>query len=305
MNRTIQRAVATCMAAGLASMMMTVSTFTTHAAQVTDFQDVKPTAWYYQAVDYAAREGLFAGTSETTFSPEVGMTRAMFVTVLGRMAGQNGESRVASRFIDVDPTSWYGPYVEWAAEQQIVRGVGNNRFAPEQQITREQLAVMLMKYARIIHGDTTFSTDALSGFKDAGRVSDYAREAMAWAVSKGIISGADGKLMPQGTATRAQAAQMLMNAQKLFERSTVDNVNEQDALPVIRQHLKEILPSSCIWSETPLQAGWYGPYILGKDGTPSQIAEEMTFILTQVDEFTYDVYYITEPTPGTFYLYYG
>ena len=75
---------------------------------------------YYQAVDYTTREGLFAGTSEKTFSPEQGMTRAMFVSALGRVAGQTGKSGMASCFTDVDPSSWYGPSVEWAAEQQIV-----------------------------------------------------------------------------------------------------------------------------------------------------------------------------------------
>ena len=96
------------------------STFPSQAAHVTDFRDVKPTAWYYQAVKYATREGLFAGTSEKTFSPEQGMTRAMFVSALGRVAGQTGKSGMASCFTDVDPSSWYGLSVEWAAEQQIV-----------------------------------------------------------------------------------------------------------------------------------------------------------------------------------------
>ena len=143
-------------AAGIASLLLMASTFPSQAAQVTDFQDVKLTAWYYQAVDYATREGLFAGTSATTFSPELGMTRAMFVTALGRMAGQTGKSGMASCFTDVDPDAWYGPSVEWAAGQQIVSGVGNNRFAPDEPIPREQLAVMLMKYVSSIHGGTSF-----------------------------------------------------------------------------------------------------------------------------------------------------
>ena len=158
MNRTIKKAMTT----GIASLMLMASTFPSQAAQVKDFRDVKPTAWYYQAVDYTTREGIFAGTSETTFSPEQGMTRGMFVTVLGRMAGQTGRTGMASCFTDVNPLSWYGPFVEWAVEQQIVSGVGNNRFAPNEEITREQLAVMLMKYVRSIHGDTSFSASVLS-----------------------------------------------------------------------------------------------------------------------------------------------
>ena len=131
MNRTIPKAMAACMAAAT----ITASALTTQAVQASDFLDVKPTAWYYQAVDYAAREGLFAGTSATTFSPEVGMTRAMFVTVLGRIAGAQGQTSMTSRFTDVNPTSWYSPYVEWAAEQQIVSGVGSSKFAPNEKIT--------------------------------------------------------------------------------------------------------------------------------------------------------------------------
>ena len=91
---------------------------------------------------------------------------------------------------------------------------------------------MLMRYVRSIHGDTSFSASALSRFSDQEKVSGYAREAMAWAVSKEIISGADGKLMPQGTATRAQAAQMLMSTQKLFQWPK-ENGGEQDALQEI------------------------------------------------------------------------
>ena len=170
MNRTIKKAMTT----GMASLLLMASTFPSQAAQVTDFQDVKPTAWYYQAVEYATREGLFAGTSEKTFSPEQGMTRGMFVTVLGRMAGQTGRTGMASCFTDVDPSSWYGPYVEWAAEQQIVSGVENNRFAPDEPITREQLAVMLMKYVRTIHDDTSFSAGVLNRFTDNDKVSSFA-----------------------------------------------------------------------------------------------------------------------------------
>ena len=244
------------------------SSFPSQAAQVTDFQDVKLTAWYYQAVDYATREGLFAGTSATTFSPELGMTRAMFVTALGRMAGQTGKSGMASCFTDVDPDTWYGPSVEWAAEQQIVSGVENNRFAPDEPITREQLAVMLMKYVRNVGGEISFSVSMLNRFTDSDKVSSFAREAMAWAVSHGILSGADGKLLPQGTATRAQAAQMLMNAKDLLAKkkfipndfpSDETETGASTELREIRAYLQQMLPSSCRWSEQALDAGWVGP----------------------------------------------
>ena len=310
MNRTIQKTMTT----GIVSLMLMASTFPSQAAQIKDFQDVRPTAWYYQAVDYTTREGIFAGTSETIFSPEQGMTRGMFVTVLGHMAGQTGKSGMASCFTDVDPLSWYGPFIEWAVEQQIVSGVGNNRFAPDEPVTREQLAVMLMKYVRSIGGDTSFSMSMLNRFTDSNKVSCFAREAMAWAVSHGILSGADGKLLPQGTATRAQAAQMLMNVKDLLTEMEKDSndlpsdeteTGASTELRKIRAYLQQMLPSSCRWSEQALNAGWVGPFTLANLGSTRSVAEGCAYLLTQRDGVVYDIYCVTEPEPGKFVFYYG
>ena len=312
MNNTLR----TGMAIGCTAMLMASTALTSQAAQVSDFRDVKSTAWYYQAVDYAAREGLFAGTSVTTFSPEQGMTRGMFVTVLGRMAGQTGKRGRTSRFSDVDPSSWYGPYVEWAAEQQIVSGVGNNRFAPDEPVTREQLAVMLMRSVNNIGGDTSFAAGALSHFSDKDKVSSFAREAMAWAVTHGIISGADRQLLPQGTATRAQTAQMILNAKDLLakkENNPVDDTlpseemeaQESTELREIRAYLQQMLHSSCRWSEQALHAGWVGPFTLANLGSTRSVAEGCAYLLTQRDGVVYDIYCVTEPEPGRFVFYYG
>ena len=312
MNRTIKKAMTT----GIASLMLMASTLPSQAAQVTDFRDVKHTAWYYQAVKYATREGLFAETIPCTFSPEQGMTRAMFVTALGRVAGQTGKSGMASCFTDVDPDTWYGPSVEWAAEQQIVSGVENNRFAPDEPITREQLAVMLMKYVRNVGGEISFSVSMLNRFTDSDKVSSFAREAMAWAVSHGILSGADGKLLPQGTATRAQTAQMLMNAKDLLTKVASNTVahnplyeeteaGESTELREIRAYLQQMLPSSCRWSEQALNAGWVGPFTLANLGSTRSVAEGCAYLLTQRDGVVYDIYCVTEPEPGKFVSYYG
>ena len=122
MNRTIQKAMITgiaslqgVMVTGITSLMLMARTLPSQDAQVTNFQDVKPRAWYYLAVSYATREGICAGTSATTFSPEQGMIRAMFVTVLGRMVGQTRKSGMVSCFTEVDPSCWYDP--TWNGQQ--------------------------------------------------------------------------------------------------------------------------------------------------------------------------------------------
>ena len=197
------------------------------AVQVSDFTDVHPKAWYYKAVEYAAREGLFCGTSKTTFSPEQPMTRGMFVTVLGNQAKVEGTA-YGSRFSDVKPSDYYTPFVEWAAGNGIVSGTGNGKFSPNESVTREQMAVILYRYVESIGGDTTYTANALKRFPDASKVSGFAVQAMQWAVSHGLFSGSDGKLLPQGTATRAQVAQVFMNARDLLAREETGTESKGD-----------------------------------------------------------------------------
>lgn len=225
MNQTMRKWIA----AGLTTLALMATPLTVKAAQVTDFKDVKPSAWYYSAVDYAAREGLFSGTSKTTFSPEQAMTRGMFVTVLGNNAKVDGTVRQSS-FSDVKPSDYYAPFVEWAASNGIVSGTGGGKFSPNESVTREQMAVILYRYVESIGGDTTYTTNALNRFPDANRVSSYANQALQWAVSHGLLSGSDGKLLPQGTATRAQVAQVFMNAKDLL------TVTEKKELPQLILH---------------------------------------------------------------------
>ena len=187
------------------------------------FADVADTDWFAQAVDFVYAKGLMVGTSDTTFGPYQTLSRAMVAAMLHRLAGTPA-AKTATGFSDVAADGWYGAAVAWAAENAVVSGLGDNRFAPLQDVTREQLAVMLFRYARAMGYDVS-KTAELSAFADAGEVSDWAKEAMQWAVANGLLAGADGKLMPQGNATRAEAAAVMQR----FCQSFVDVKTEAGA----------------------------------------------------------------------------
>ena len=183
------------------------------------FTDVKLDAWYYKAVDYAYANGLFSGTSETEFSPDVAMTRGMFVTVLYRLYGSPGfDASGTVGFPDVANTSmYYYTPVMWAAANGIVLGGDDGKFNPDTSVTREQMATIMYRYATwlgeatALPGDAATPPDPLSAFPDVGSISPYARAAMSWAVSNKIINGSDGKLLPIDTAQRSHVAQIIMN----------------------------------------------------------------------------------------------
>ena len=173
------------------------------------FVDVNTKEWYHPYVDYAVAHGLFGGTSENTFEPETAMTRAMLVTVLWRYEGQ--PKGYENTFVDVNAKngSWYIDAVAWAAANNIVGGIGDGKFDPEGKITREQMATILFRYANWKGIDTSKRGD-LNTFPDGGKTASWAKEAMQWTVAEKIIGGSDGKLLPQGSATRAQVATILM-----------------------------------------------------------------------------------------------
>ena len=171
------------------------------------FTDVAEKAWYHDAVEYAVTNGLMKGVGNGKFDPEGSMTRAMLVTVLWRYEGEPAEGE--NTFIDVPDGTWYTEAVAWAAANGVVGGVGNGKFEPEGNITREQMATILFRYAQK-KGIDTSKRGELSGFPDSGKVSSWAKDAIQWAVAEQIINGSDGKLLPQGNATRAQVATILM-----------------------------------------------------------------------------------------------
>lgn len=170
------------------------------------FSDISPDAWYVGAVSYVVNNGLMGGCGNGEFSPNTNLTRAMLAQILYNSAGQPSVDP-SNIYTDVDSSSWYSDAVVWATENNIVGGYGNGLFGTNDSITREQLAVMLWRYAR-----SPDSTYELTGFHDAELTHDYAVTAMRWAVEQGIIAGnGQGVLDPNGTATRAQVAQILMN----------------------------------------------------------------------------------------------
>ena len=173
-----------------------------------NFTDVPRYEWYYEAVSYVASEGLMNGVSSTQFNPNGTASRAQIVTILWRLAGE--PSALTGAFTDVPAGQYYSTAVAWASRQGIVTGVGNNRFEPNSNITREQLAVILYRYAQDA-GYTTSASANITGYYDYARVNSYARTAMSWADGAGLITGTSTTtLSPQDTATRAQVATILM-----------------------------------------------------------------------------------------------
>ena len=177
-------------------------------ADATVFTDLISTQWYYTGVRWAVDRGLMAGISGTVFSCNTSMTRAMMATVLYRYEGEPDTDYVLA-FLDVPSGQWYSLPISWAADKGIVNGIGGGKFGLNNQITREQIATMLYRYAGEYRGLDVSARGDLTAFPDADDVSAYAREALSWAVGAGIIGGSDGWLLPQDNATRAQVALML------------------------------------------------------------------------------------------------
>ena len=171
------------------------------------FTDVHETDWFYNDVLFVYEEGLFAGTSDTTFSPNAAMTRAMLVTVLYRLEGEPAVSG-RSGFSDVTFNSYYEDAVTWAADNGIVNGTSITTFSPNANVTREQMAAILYRYAQYKKYNTAASS-SLNSFSDHTSVSGYAVASLQWSVAEKLVNGSNGKLMPTGNASRAQVAAIL------------------------------------------------------------------------------------------------
>lgn len=189
-------------------------TVSADAEWINPFKDISASDTYYKAIQYVYENGLFKGVSATEFAPDVTMTRAMFVTVLGRMAGVDETEFHGVSFLDVTAGEWYAAYVEWAAYCGIVQGYGNGIFGINDKITVEQAAVILARYAGYT-GSTVQSDASLAAFADAGSVAGWAENDMKWIVSEEIYTGVNGRLNPQAPASRAQIAEMLYNFNKI------------------------------------------------------------------------------------------
>lgn len=195
------------------------------SAAGTPFTDVPENIWYQDAVTYVYEHGLFNGTGDgSTFSPNAPMTRGMFVQVLSNKTSNFDKSTWTgkSSFSDVSKDKWYAPAVEWAYRAELISGVGDGKFAPEKNVTREQMAVIMYNYAKKTGNDTSLDSDILAQFPDASSVSSWAKEAMQWAVTHKVVNGSNGKLNPQNNAQRCEVAQVAVNADPVLENTTVE-----------------------------------------------------------------------------------
>jgi len=183
------------------------------------FEDVTPSAWFYDAVMYVKQNGLFSGTSIDRFSPNATMSRAMFVTVLGRIAKVDASQYKTSAFTDVQPGAWYAPYVQWAIESGIASGTSSNRFSPDAAISREQMAMMIFKYFE--SDNVPYPTNGgTSRPKDLSDISPRAVDAAGKLWQAGLFGGdANGNFQPHAKATRAEAAAIFMRTDKIARAS--------------------------------------------------------------------------------------
>lgn len=190
------------------AILLTLLPTTVFAANQFTYSDVASTAWYYDAVDYVSREGIMSGVGNNVFSPDTTLTRAQLCQILYNI--EKTPYTGTGSFSDVSGNAWYSNAVNWAATQGIVNGTGNGLFSPDNPVSREQMVTILYRYATYKNYNLS-ALVSLSDYSDINLLSSWAEEAMQWAVSEGVISGTTATtIAPQGTATRAQAATMLM-----------------------------------------------------------------------------------------------
>lgn len=192
------------------------------ANAATTFTDIT-SHWAKESIEFVAARGLLNGTGNNKFSPDTSMTRGMFVTALGRLAGADVSSYTTSSFTDVKAGSYYLGYIEWASKNGIVNGTGNGKFAPDQSISREQLAVIMQNYAKAI-GFELPKAHAENTFADNAKIGSYAKDAVKVMQMAGVLAGKNGnKFDPQGTATRAEVSAVL----KRFVELVISTDNAQ------------------------------------------------------------------------------
>ena len=180
------------------------------------FTDLNTNAWYHAYTDYVIAHGLMNGVSDTRFAPNAQLTRGMLVTTLYRLAGEP-EVTEAATFTDVAENQYYTDAIAWAEDVGIAQGMGEGKFAPNGTVTREQGMTFLYRYVVNVLGEEPGKNGDLSIFQDAGKISDYAKEAMAWGVAVGLLEGyGDGTVGPKNSVTRAQMAKFLTILSKAF-----------------------------------------------------------------------------------------
>ena len=221
-------------------------------AAASSFTDVPQNAWYYEPVTYMAENGYMSGTGDNKFSPNQTTTRAMFVTVLGRIAGiDQNQYKGTCTFRDVKK-DWAEPYIAWASQNGIVNGVGDNRFGPNNYVTREQAAVILFNYLKKDY-TLTVSDEFLNNAPDKVNVSSWAVEAMQWATSAALMRGdANGTLRPRYSATRAEIATIF----KRFIEIKTDLENNKPDVPTTCDHEWEVTKTENVTVFTETVREW-------------------------------------------------
>jgi hypothetical protein len=184
------------------------------------YGDIQDTKWYFEAVKYVSQNQIMNGTSDSPklFSPDANLTRAMLVTILFNLV-QPARGANTTNFTDVPQGTWYSDPVAWAASEGIVAGIGSGKFAPNADITRQDMMAILFRFAKW-QGNGPIDDWAIDlAYDDVNQISSYAYEPIMWCTMKGIVAGeGNNKVNPKGTATRAQAAQVLMNYMKKYSK---------------------------------------------------------------------------------------
>ena len=203
------------------------------AAAFAGFADVPADAWYAPAVQTCAEQGLFQGTSPTTFSPDLSMTRGMFVTVLGRMENIDPTQADASGFMDVPEDAYYAGYVGWAARSGIVAGVSDSVFEPERGISRQEICTIVHRY--LVWKDVSLQTVPSAQFADDAQIAEWAKESVYVCRSAGIVSGVgDDHFAPNVAARRCEAAQIFKNLLAVLKDALEPQPPVEPVPPVIR-----------------------------------------------------------------------
>lgn len=176
-----------------------------------DFKDVPHDSPYYEAIKFVTTRGLYQGINNAEFGPDIFITRSMFVTILSRFEFGNDDNvpKGSVQFIDL-PQEWYKNAISWAYRNKITLGISDTMFNPEGILNREQMVVFLYRYAKFKGFDTSTDINVLTSIIDGEKVSDFAKEAMAWALKNGFVNAVDNVIAPQQQATRAESAEMFM-----------------------------------------------------------------------------------------------
>ncbi|MFD2672162.1 InlB B-repeat-containing protein [Marinicrinis sediminis] len=196
------------------------------------FEDVNPADWYYDAVQYVQQNGIFSGTGNGNFSPKGTMTRAMYITVLGRIAGVDVSAYTTSVFTDVQPDSWYGPYVQWAVEKGITSGTGDHTFSPDSTVSREQIAALTLRYFEVENISYQTNSSVTTEPSDIAKISPWAVEAVIKLWQAGVLKGdQQGNFNPKSNAIRAEAAVISMTSNEVVRVWAAQNEESSPETP--------------------------------------------------------------------------